>query len=135
MAQQGTLEEGREAQFREMMEKFAEIQSKYRGVRGELLEKVREELMTLKPQRGDSSPVVTPASTRAVTKPARAVATPAAPARAAAAPAPEVVSPPPRAKVATNTMLPSCRSCGRTMREAADGSLVCQNGHVRALAS
>jgi hypothetical protein len=92
MAQQpGTIDEGREAQFQEMMERFAEIQAKYRGVRGELLAKVRDELMRLKPERK-------------------------------------------QAKVVTTGMLPSCRACGRTMRETGDGSLVCQNGHTRALA-
>lgn len=90
--QQGTYEDGRQAQFDEMMERLTEFQGRYRGVRGELLAKLREDLMKLKPQRT-------------------------------------------AAKVATTGMLPSCRSCGRSMREAADGSLVCQNGHVRALAS
>lgn len=89
--QPGTMDEGREAQFEEMMERFAQIQSKYRGVRGELLAKVREELMRLKPERK-------------------------------------------KEKVVTTGMLPSCRACGRSMREAGDGSLVCQNGHTRALA-
>lgn len=91
MAQQGTIDDGREAQFQEMMQRFEQISSKYRGVRGELLAKVRDELMRLKPERK-------------------------------------------KEKVATAGMLPSCRACGRTMREAGDGSLVCQNGHVRALA-
>lgn len=89
--QQGTMDDGREAQFQEMMARFEEIQSKYRGVRGELLAKVREELLRLKPERKQQ-------------------------------------------KVVTTGMLPSCRACGRTMRESGDGSLVCQNGHVRALA-
>lgn len=90
--QQGTYEDGRQAQYDEMMERLAEFQGKYRGVRGELLAKLRGELMKLKPQRATT-------------------------------------------KVATTGMLPSCRACGRSMREAPDGSLVCQNGHVRALAS
>ncbi len=58
MAQQhGTLDDGREAQFREMMERLEEIRAKYRGVRGELLGKVREELLRLKPQRAPTKVV------------------------------------------------------------------------------
>jgi hypothetical protein len=47
----GTLDEGRALQFEAMMEMLASIQSKYKGVRGELLAKVRDELMKLKPDR------------------------------------------------------------------------------------
>lgn len=95
----GTLDDGREAQFQEMMERLEEIRAKYRGVRGELLGRVREELMRLKPQRSQGKP----------------------------APAPTP------AKASTTAMLPSCRACGRSMKETGDGALVCQNGHTRAL--
>jgi hypothetical protein len=40
----------------------------------------------------------------------------------------------PVAKVVTANFLPSCRACGRTMKEGPQGSLVCQNGHTRLLA-
>ncbi len=83
------IDDGRQAQFQEMMERFEQIQSKYRGVRGELLAKVRDELMQLKPAAK---------------------------------------------KVDTSGALPSCRACGRSMKETGDGSLVCQNGHTRLLA-
>lgn len=43
------FDEGREAQFREMMQQLAQLQAKYKGVRGELLSKVRDELSKLKP--------------------------------------------------------------------------------------
>lgn len=92
----GTIDDGRELQFEAMMEQLASMQAKYKGVRGELLAKVREELMRLKPVRS-------------------APATP----------------PPPPEKV-----LPSCRVCGRTMkRNGPEGSLVCEKGHIRLLAS
>lgn len=117
---QGTFEEGREAQFREMMDRFAEIHARYKGVRGELLAKVREELQSLKPAKAPK------AAQQAA--PVKATPPPAAPA-AKAAPLKVVTSP------ATSHMLPSCRSCGRSMKEAGDGTLVCSNGHVRQLAS
>ncbi|MFZ5442072.1 MAG: hypothetical protein ACOZQL_18845 [Myxococcota bacterium] len=122
---QGTFEEGREAQFREMMERFAEIHSRYKGVRGELLAKVRDELLTLKPskaEKSDKAEKAEKASAKATPPPAPAA--PSAPAKL------KVVTSP-----ATSHMLPSCRSCGRSMKEAGDGTLVCQNGHVRQLAS
>lgn len=108
------MQSGREAMFHELMERFSEIQNRYKGVRGELLAKVRAELETLQPGAKASSPAPAPK------------ATPAANPQPAAAPAP---------RVATGSMLPSCRSCGGTMREAGDGSLVCARGHVRQLAS
>lgn len=92
----GTYDQGREDQFREMMQQLASLQSKYKGVRGELLAKVKAELAKLKPVRATLS-VVAPAAEQP----------PAAP-------------------------LPSCRVCGRGMRlNGTDGSLICQNGHVR----
>lgn len=103
--------EGREAQFQEMMEQLSHLQAKYKGVRGELLAKVREEFEKLKPTRGGTVTSVRAAPPAAV--PARA--TPARPLTSAA----------------TAGMLPSCRVCGRTMKQANDNSLVCQNGHIR----
>lgn len=50
----GTLD-GREAQFEEMMDQLSAMQAKYRGVRGELLAKVREEFMRLKPTRAPAA--------------------------------------------------------------------------------
>ncbi len=113
MAPQGTVEDGRAAQFREMMDRFDEIKTKYAGVRGELLAKVREELMRLEPGRAPEK-AAAPAK---VTPPAKV-----APAKAAAA------------KPGVAEILPSCRACGRTMKATGDGSLVCQNGHTRQLA-
>jgi hypothetical protein len=52
----GSLDEGRALQFDAMMQALATLQNKYKGVRGELLAKVRDELMKLKPD-GVSTPV------------------------------------------------------------------------------
>lgn len=119
--------EGREAQFQEMMDQLSQLQAKYKGVRGELLAKVREEFEKLKPTRNatvSSVRAAVPAATPA-RAPARSM-TPAAPAATPArGPARPITSP------ATAGMLPSCRVCGRTMKQANDNSLVCQNGHIR----
>lgn len=48
-AMKGTFEDGREAQFQEMMEQVEQLAAKYKGVRGELLARVREELERLRP--------------------------------------------------------------------------------------
>ena len=48
-AMKATFEDGREAQFQEMMQQLSALQAKYKGVRGELLAKVREEFEKLKP--------------------------------------------------------------------------------------
>ncbi len=109
-----TFDEGREAQFQEMMQQLAQLQSKYKGVRGELLSRVSEELARLKP--GTAPSVVQPA--------------------VQAAPAtPKLTPPMPAIRVASasaDKMLPSCRMCGRGMRRNdADGSLVCDKGHTR----
>ncbi len=118
--------EGREAQFQEMMEQLSLLQAKYKGVRGELLAKVREEFEKLKPTRNASvtsvrsAPAATPARA-----PARSMASAAPAATPARAPARPITS------AATAGMLPSCRVCGRTMKQANDNSLVCQNGHIR----
>jgi hypothetical protein len=89
---QGTFEEGREAQFREMMDRFAEIHARYKGVRGELLAKVREELQSLKPAKAPKAPQQA--------APVKATPPPAAPPAAKAAPLKVVTSP------ATSHMLP-----------------------------
>jgi hypothetical protein len=105
------FEAGREAQFRQMMEQLAQLQSKYKGVRGELLQKVREELMRSRPGSAPRSlpePAPTPQPVRA---------------------APQVARPTP-----PEQMLPSCRVCGRGMKlDGAEGKLVCSRGHVRLL--
>jgi hypothetical protein len=114
--------DGREAQFHEMMEQLSHLQAKYKGVRGELLAKVREEFEKLKPTRNAT---VTPV--RAAPPPAtsaRSISS-AVPATTARGPARPITS------AATAGMLPSCRVCGRTMKQANDNSLVCQNGHIR----
>lgn len=53
--------EGREDQYREMMQQLAVLEGKYQGVRGQLLAKVREELTKLKPNASGLS-VVPPAA-------------------------------------------------------------------------
>lgn len=119
--------EGREAQFREMMEQLSQLQAKYKGVRGELLAKVREEFEKLKPTRDAtvSSVRSAPAARATPARPVTAAATTAPSATPARAPARPITS------AATAGMLPSCRVCGRTMKQANDNSLVCQNGHIR----
>jgi hypothetical protein len=131
------IDEGRQAQFHEMMERLAEIQAHYGGVRGELLAKVRAELMALKPgQRTEASPKATPARSAPPKSTPHKAAPLKAPLKAAPPPAPEASSRPTQLKVAPlpGTTLPSCRACGRNMKEKGDGSLVCQNGHTRLLA-
>lgn len=119
-----TFEDGRETQFQEMMQQLTLMQAKYKGVRGELLAKVREELERLKP--------VQPGGLRVAPPPPP---TPAAPAPAAkvvakaAAPAPAEKS---TAKLSPEKILPSCRVCGRGMRlSGSEGDLVCEKGHAR----
>ncbi len=107
MAQNGSYEDGRAQMFTELMERFSAIQGKYKGVRGELLAKVREELEQLEP-------------TKQVAPPARIE-----PLRA---PKPGLE------KSVLQKMLPSCRVCGRGMKSNGDGTLVCEKGHLRNLA-
>ena len=115
-----TFEDGREAQFQEMMQQLTQLQSKYKGVRGELLSKVREELAKLKPgaaKQLEAAPVPKPSPGLIRVTPAlKPVSTPSV-------------------RVASTTaekMLPSCRMCGRGMRlNDADGGLVCEKGHTR----
>ncbi|MBM4779274.1 MAG: hypothetical protein GQE15_16325 [Archangiaceae bacterium] len=130
-ANQTAIDEGRAQQFDEMMAQLAAMQAKYKGVRGELLAKVREEFEKLKPG----------AATESAPAPAKSVAAPSKPAPApepAAAPAKTVTTPskpvPAATRAAVQAMLPSCRLCGRSMKRADDGSLVCAVGHIRAAA-
>jgi hypothetical protein len=128
------FEEGREAQYREMMKQLAALQAKYKGVRGVLLEKVRAEFLALNPSGSASAP---------------AVSAPAPEKKIVAAPLPEkkvVAAPPPPAEkvaakpaapakaAALGKILPSCRVCGRGMTPSADGNLVCAKGHTRSAA-
>ena len=122
-----TFEDGREAQFQEMMQQLTLLQSRYKGVRGELLAKVSEELAKLKPG-ASSVPAI-------VVKPIAAAPAPReSPPLIRVTPALKATS----VRVASTTaekMLPSCRMCGRGMRlNDADGSLVCEKGHTRASA-
>lgn len=125
MAQDKTFDDGKQEQFQEMMARFTEIASKYGGVRGELLAKVKDELTKLKPGKVAVSPPAAAPARAPVAK----VATSAPAEVPAVAPAKAPV-----AKVVTANFLPSCRACGRTMKEGPQGSLVCQNGHTRLLA-
>ena len=56
-----TYVEGREDQFREMMQELTALEGKYKGVRGVLLAKVRAELAKLKPTATTLSVVAAPA--------------------------------------------------------------------------
>ncbi len=123
-ANQTAIDEGRAQQFDEMMTQLAAMQAKYKGVRGELLAKVREEFEKLKPGATASEP----AKAEPQSKPA---AEPVAPPKAVATPAKPV---PAANRAAVQAMLPSCRLCGRSMKRADDGSLVCAVGHIRAAA-
>ena len=108
------LDQGRLEQFETMMEQFASIQAKYKGVRGELLAKVRDELMRLRPG-ANSTPELTEAP-----KPAP---------KLAVVPKPKLTPNP-----VTASALPSCRVCGRGMHHGeVAGQLVCDRGHTRTL--
>ncbi|MFO0599554.1 MAG: hypothetical protein U0228_29885 [Myxococcaceae bacterium] len=117
-----TVEAGRQAQFDEMMERLKSIAGRYKGVRGELLAKVREELEALDPSREE---IELPNAPMVKVMPALS-----------SSPAPKLAAP--KAATVTNPgapqVLPSCRACGRTMKAVGDGTLVCQNGHTRLLA-
>lgn len=128
-ANQTAIDEGRAQQFDEMMAQLAAMQAKYKGVRGELLAKVREEFEKLKP----GSTATQTAPTKSVAVPSKPVAAPeaAAPARPVTTPSKPV---PAANRAAVQAMLPSCRLCGRSMKRADDGSLVCAVGHIRAAA-
>jgi cytochrome c556 len=60
MQMKGSYEEGREDQFRQMMQEMTALEGKYKGVRGELLAKVRAELSKLKPTAATLSVVSAP---------------------------------------------------------------------------
>ena len=111
MSTKRTYVEGREDQYREMLQQLANFSAKYKGVRGELLAKVRAELEVLKPNASGLAfiPGSAPASAP-VSAPAQSTAQP----------------------IAHACANPSCRVCGREMRlNGTDGRFVCQNGHVR----
>ena len=115
-----TFEDGREAQYQEMMQELARMQAKYKGVRGDLLEKVRAELSALKPSRpAHRVPAPTPPAAKVAAPPAKVTA-PAAKVTVEK-PAVEKVAAAklPVEKVSAqraSAMLPSCRLCGRGMR-------------------
>ena len=143
MPSQSEFEEGREAQYREMMKQLGVLQSKYKGVRGELLEKVRAEFLALNPSAPASAPAVSaPAAEKKGAAPApekKVVAAPLAEKKVIAAPppSPEKVAAKPAAPpkaAALGKILPSCRVCGRGMTPSADGNLVCAKGHTRSAA-
>ena len=123
MTTMDAMNEGRLQQFEAMMEQFAEIQAKYKGVRGELLAKVRAELMRLNPNSRQPAPTPMPAP---VAKPV--VAAPVA----APAPVAVVARPRPTPNPVIAAALPSCRVCGRGMKRDGD-QLKCERGHTRAL--
>jgi pyruvate/2-oxoglutarate dehydrogenase complex dihydrolipoamide acyltransferase (E2) component len=130
------IDQGRALQFDEMMKALSELQAKYKGVRGELLAKVRDELAKTKPSATPTTDDVKPAKATPA-RPSKAQAPKASPPPAPVEDKPKS-APPALAKSAANkatdAMLPSCRLCGRGMRRADDGSLVCAVGHVRAAA-
>lgn len=130
-----TFEDGREAQYQEMMQELARMQAKYKGVRGELLEKVRAELSALKPSRPAHrlAPPATPPPAAKIAVERVPVEKPSAEKSPAPKPAAEKA---PVQKVSTaklGAMLPSCRLCGRGMKlDEAANNLVCDKGHTRA---
>lgn len=101
MSSKRTYVEGREDQYREMMQQLAVLEGKYKGVRGELLAKVRAELTALKPNGSGLSMVAAP---------------PPSPAAA-----PGVTLHNPSCRVCGREM----------RMNGTDGRLTCQNGHVR----
>lgn len=66
-----TYLEGREDQYREMMQQLTSLEGKYKGVRGELLAKVRAELAKLKPTATTLSVVSAPVEVNAASQPCR----------------------------------------------------------------
>ncbi len=95
------IDEGRALQFEAMMQRLTSLQAKYKGVRGELLARVRDELMSLKP------------STDAAASPPRPAARPS--------PNPVVQNALPSCR--------SCGR-GMKLNKA-EGVLVCERGHTR----
>lgn len=116
-----TFDAGRDAQYRAMMQALEQLQARYKGVRGELLAKVRDELSHLNPKGAPVPASPPPPPAKAARVVASSVEAPAAPQKTARPTPPE-------------GMLPSCRVCGRGMTlDAAQGNLVCSRGHVRLL--
>ncbi|MCA3016626.1 MAG: hypothetical protein INH41_29940 [Myxococcaceae bacterium] len=141
---------------KELLARFDSVAAKYKGVRGELLAKVREHLTGDAPGAAvvtkPAAAVVTKPAAAVVTKPAAVTATkpvPAVPLAAVAAAKVAVALQPqasidsvrqlrrttPEQKAAVASMLPSCRVCGRGMKPAGSGTLTCEKGHVRNVAS
>jgi hypothetical protein len=136
--------------MKDVMARFDAVASKYKGVRGELLAKVREQLESSL----ESPAAVAPKPAPVATKPAPVMAKPApVMAKPVPVPPPAVVAPvsvaqpqasvesirqlrrsTPEQKAAVANMLPSCRVCGRGMKSAGSGTLMCEKGHVRNLA-
>jgi hypothetical protein len=118
------IDEGRMLQFQMMMDQLAVMQSRYKGVRGELLAKVREELMRCKPTPGGDGGN----GERAEKVADKASAPNSSPPSAS-------VHPLPTARASLDLkMLPSCRLCGRGMKLTPEGLLVCAKGHTRHVA-
>lgn len=59
-----TYMNGREDQFRDMMQALAGLEGKYKGVRGQLLAKVKAELAKLKPVGSGLVTVASPQGSR-----------------------------------------------------------------------
>lgn len=129
-----TFEDGREAQFQEMMQQLTQMQARYKGVRGELLAKVREEFSRLQPGAAtaiEAAPAPKPSPMLKAPQPKPS------PALIRVSPALQPATPSIRvAAFAADKMLPSCRTCGRGTRlNDADGGLICEKGHTRPPAS
>ncbi|MCC6336854.1 MAG: hypothetical protein IT380_23040 [Myxococcales bacterium] len=120
-------DEGRLQQFQVMMDQLTAMQARYKGVRGELLAKVREELMRLRP-----GPNGGPGGGVKVEREDRS-----APPAPASSPPSASVHQLPTARASAQgplQMLPSCRLCGRGMKLSSEGLLVCAKGHTRHVA-
>ena len=124
-----TFEDGRAAQFQEMMQQLTQLQAKYKGVRGELLAKVAEEFARLKPGAATvAAPVAAVKATSEFTRMKPGVVTTAPQAAPPTPPIPAIKL----ASASAEKMLPSCRMCGRGIRRNdADGTLFCEKGHTR----
>jgi hypothetical protein len=143
--------------MKDVMARFDAVASKYKGVRGELLAKVREQLESSLESPAAVAPKPAPVATKpapVMAKPAPVMAKPVpVMAKPVPVPPPAVVAPvsvaqpqasvesirqlrrsTPEQKAAVANMLPSCRVCGRGMKSAGSGTLMCEKGHVRNLA-
>jgi hypothetical protein len=136
--------------MKDVMARFDAVASKYKGVRGELLAKVREQLES---SLESGAAATKPAPVAAKPAPVMAKPAPVMMSKPAPVPPPAVVAPvsvaqpqasvesirqlrrsTPEQKAAVANMLPSCRVCGRGMKSAGSGTLMCEKGHVRNLA-